>query len=77
MRSIATGLAKLLRPKLDQDLPFASRRQRLLKSKLQPFLNRDRRSRGPDASPSGGPQLSLRSMRSLPGVQPEKNVSAQ
>ena len=34
--------------------------------------NRDQRSRGPDASPSGGPQFSLRSMRNLPGVQPEK-----
>ncbi len=32
---------------------------------------------GPDASPSGGPQLSLRSMRSLPGARPEKTVSVR
>ena len=45
--------------------------QQSLSARLFPH-SRLEETGGPDASPSGGPQLSLRSMQSLPGVQPEK-----
>ena len=41
-------------------------------SRLSPSKAASKRRGGPDASPSGGPQLSLRSMRNLPGDRPEK-----